>query len=105
MKCQICRRRQGSIAHLDEDLIGPLCPKCHFDLVCLFHLLVQATEMMRRLDWGLAARMVKARLTLGAANIGPHDERGIAARISGDHNHGSYQICACERIRTDHDRG
>ena len=41
MKCQVCRQRNGTPAHFDEDFIGPLCPPCHFDLVRLLRRLLE----------------------------------------------------------------
>ena len=65
MKCQVCRRRNGTAARFDEDFIGPLCPQCHFDLVRLLRLLLEGVADLRRVDRQKVVPVVKAMLALG----------------------------------------
>ena len=61
MKCQVCRRRNGTAAHF----IGPLCHPCHFDLVRLLRLLLEGVADLRRVDRQKVVPVVKAMLALG----------------------------------------
>ncbi len=64
--CCVCHRRKGSQSHFDEDLIGLLCPRCHFDLVRFLLLLIEVSVTFRALDTGLTLRLLKAMMNLGA---------------------------------------
>ncbi len=63
--CCLCCRRKGMDSHFDEDHIGLLCPRCHFDLVRFIRLFIDSVVMLRRIDGRVLLRVLKTLLQVG----------------------------------------
>ena len=63
--CSLCYRRKGAESHVDEDHIGRLCPRCHFDLVRFIRLFIDNAVELRRINGQVLLRLLKTLLLLG----------------------------------------